>query len=390
MRKIRIFPTQDQQVTLKRWIGAARWTYNRTVHYLNQESTKGSRTLKDLRAHSVNAEALKSLNRHDLERVPYDIRDEGVRDARKALASNVAKQRLRKAKGLTLHFKLRYKCKKRLAQEGVVVHSKHWAHGKGAMFDLFGRLGSKLKSAEHLPENLGYDCRLVRTRLNQYWICIPQRQDEVLDETQVPDDTEPAVAALDPGVRTFMTVYDPSGLVCEWGAGDMTRIHRLCRTVDSLRTRWKYVRHRRRYRMKRAALRIHQKIRNLVDELHRKLIKWLATHYRCVLIPVFETQQMVKRKRGRQMHSKTARALCSWSHFRFRTNLHCKAKIAPWLEVIDTTEEVTSKTCGACGFIHAKLAGRKLFQCPNCSFEADRDVNGSRNILIRHLTRACL
>ena len=45
------------------------------------------------------------------------------------------------------------------------------------------------------------------------------------------------IVALDPGVRTFMTTYDPSGLAMEVGAGDMERVYRLCYILDDLMSR---------------------------------------------------------------------------------------------------------------------------------------------------------
>ena len=138
--------------------------------------------------------------------------------------------------------------------------------------------------------------------------------------------------------------------------------------------------------MKRAALRIRQELRNLVDEVHRKLSKWLCESYRVVLIPLFQTQQMVKKGAHRRLSSKTARAMCTWSHYRFRQTLISKAKMYPTTHIVETTEEFTSKTCGGCGVLNNKLGGKKIFTCGSCGFCSDRDFNGARNILIRHLT----
>ena len=46
-----------------------------------------------------------------------------------------------------------------------------------------------------------------------------------------------------------------------------------------------------------------------------------------------------------------------------------------------------SKTCGFCGYIHKKLGGSKVFCCPQCKTNLDRDINGARNILLRYLTK---
>ena len=47
------------------------------------------------------------------------------------------------------------------------------------------------------------------------------------------------------------------------------------------------------------------KMRNLVDELHKRCSKWLCECYGCVLIPKFESSQMVRRGK-RKIRSKTA------------------------------------------------------------------------------------
>ena len=66
-----------------------------------------------------------------------------------------------------------------------------------------------MKSAENLPAELHYDARLVMNRLGEFYLCIPQPL-EIWTENQGPTQSD-AVIALDPGVRTFITGYDPSG-----------------------------------------------------------------------------------------------------------------------------------------------------------------------------------
>ncbi|RHZ77360.1 hypothetical protein Glove_180g15 [Diversispora epigaea] len=41
-------------------------------------------------------------------------------------------------------------------------------------------------------------------------------------------------------------------------------------------------------------------------------------------------------------------------------------------------KEYTSKTCGCFGHIHQKLGGSKVFRCPSCPVELDRDINDAR------------
>ena len=129
-------------------------------------------------------------------------------------------------------------------------------------------------------------------------------------ESQAPEQALQSVVSLDPGVRTFMTAYSADGQIVEWGPGDATRISRLGCAYDSLvhRANAPGVVHRRRYKIKRASLRIQAKIRHIVDELHRKAAKWLCSNFRVVLIPVFETQQMITKEKDkkRTLNSKTS------------------------------------------------------------------------------------
>ncbi len=47
---------------------------------------------------------------------------------------------------------------------------------------------------------------------------------DVCPDGDLPERKHKAVLSLDPGVRTFMTGYDPLGRVWEWGNQDMQRI----------------------------------------------------------------------------------------------------------------------------------------------------------------------
>ena len=78
-----------------------------------------------------------------------------------------------------------------------------------------------------------------------------------------------------------MTGYCPTATCYEWGKADIGRIYQLCHAHDQLQSKWskKEIRHRKRYKMKRAARRIRKKIRNIVKDIHHKLGKWLCTNF---------------------------------------------------------------------------------------------------------------
>src|SRR2546430_14355088 len=173
------------------------------------------------------------------------------------------------------------------------------------------------------------------------------------------------------------------------GKGDINRMYRLCLHYDRIQSERDSIHgksnKRKRYKLRRCMLRIHKKIRNLVDECHRKFARWLCENHHVVLLPEFKTKNMVKRG-FRKIHSKTARQMMTWSHYRFRQYLLHKSREYPWCKVVICTEEYTSKTCGCCGVINRSLGSLKTFQCPSCGATIDRDVNGARNVLLKYIT----
>ena len=245
---------------------------------------------------------------------------------------------------------------------------------------------STLKGAEDIPEKAEAAGRFIRDRLGRMYLALA-RQVAKRSENQAPSSPE-SVVTLDSGVRTFQTTYDMSGLVTEWGKGDMKQLFKLCFVADKLQSSWKTKKRDKRRSIKMACDRVLFRIKNLVKEVHRKMATWLCENYRVVLIPKFETSRMVKRG-GRKIRSKTARGMLTWSHYAFRAMLKDKAELFPWVTIVECDEAYTSKTCGQCGHIHQKLGSSKTFRCPNCKYVADRDISAARNILLRYLSLHC-
>ena len=69
----------------------------------------------------------------------------------------------------------------------------------------------------------------------------------------------------------------------------------------------------------------------------------------------------------------------------------CADDVCVLAQVIECYEDYTSKTCGQCGALNEKLAGKKVFDCPqeDCDYKAGRDTSAARNILLRYLTLFC-
>lgn len=315
---------------------------------------------------------------------PYEVRDAAMVDLISAYESNFAKRR----KNPNFKFDIQYRSKK-LPQETIMIRGK--CLKKGVFYPkFFGK--EPLRSSELLPDSVDYDCKLVRNRLGHYYLCIPQPLVVASENQARPLER---IVALDPGIRTFHTAYDPSGSVIEFGKGDIGHIYRLFHYMDRLRSAIDTLPlglskgevrtriHKKRWRMRKAWHRLSHRVRCLVDECHKKIVHFLVTNYSVVLLPKFETSAMMSKKL-RKLTSKSVRAMATWSHYRFKQRLLFKRQEHPWCKVVVCDEAYTSMTCGQCGNLHRQLGRNKVFNCPNCKVELDRDINGARNILLKN------
>jgi putative transposase len=355
-RKIRIYPDKETYQLLKRFLGLSRHWYNLAVDELKKPGTRSDmRTVRQLQ---------KEVREPWEMDCPQRVREHAMADAVQAVKA--AKARFGR-EGRFHEVKWRTK-----RDRGQRFGFDRQSLSPGSLFR--GKYNIRFKQAEPLPDDLLEGCKLTFDgRHFHLVICVkaPIRQ---------PETQRLPVVALDPGVRTFITFYGEDG-VGKFGEGDFRRVYRLCRKLDSLYGMAAKAKCRRKRGFKRAAAKLRYRIRNLVDDLHRKTAAFLTDSFDAVLIPTFESSQMVKHG-DRRIRSKTARSMLTWAHFRFKQFLKHKAELKS-VRVIEVNEAYTSKTCSYCGRIH-NIGSRKVLTCA-CGVRVDRDFNGARGILLRAL-----
>lgn len=199
------------------------------------------------------------------------------------------------------------------------------------------------------------------------------------DVQPIPTDNQGRVVALDPGVRKMFTFFseDSFGFL---GTGANLIIQKLCFRLDKLIGKMSKVKCKQKRRMKKAADRIRAKIQNLVTELHHKIAHFLVTNFDVILLPTFETSQMVSKSR-RKIRSKSVRQMLTLSHYRFKEFLRWKS----WQynkKLIEVCEAYTSKTVSWTGEI-VKVGGSETIKSPSTGISMDRDLNGARGVFLR-------
>lgn len=201
--------------------------------------------------------------------------------------------------------------------------------------------------------------------------------DDKYNESQVMFSTKEDIIALDPGVRTFLTGYTLNKS-CDIGEGDAVKIFDLLDRCDKLSTE-EGMTEKEIETINTKKRKLRSKIKNMVDDLHWKSIKYLTSNYKCIIYPDFRTKGMMRKIKDKP----TKRKLQSLSFFKFKQRLIYKCKTQGKTLMI-MNEAYTSRTCSRCGFLNPKST-RKDFRCGGCDWMVDRDYNGARNIMIKTL-----
>jgi len=373
LKKVRFVPTKDQQVLLKEWMGASRFMYNRTVHVIEKEKQKVN--FFRIRNRLVPKKKLKERDAWLLQ-TPKNVRADSVKDVITAYKSAFTNMR----QGHIQRFHMRFRSKKHETSEWINIPKSSVAtteDGKAVhIFKQFMKSpltlkGDTLKSVDH-------DCKIHHNReTNRWYFLIPVKHSVAENQG-----TRKPIVSIDPGVKTFLTLYDPTGTVTKFAHDDMKNVivpHYLKTDgLISVATKCKSKKTKRNLKHRIAIRR--EKLKNRVHDIHTRVAKHLVTNYETVLIPDMGTSHMVKRMSGKT----NRRTLLGWSHYQFIQRLtYYGQKHRCNVQVV--TEEYTSKTCGSCGSLHPNLGNGDMYCCKKCGTCIDRDTNGARNILLKNM-----
>ena len=85
----------------------------------------------------------------------------------------------------------------------------------------------------------------------------------------------------------------------------------------------------------------------------------------------------------KKLSKENRRKISALSFYKFKQRLINKCKENNNTLFI-TNESYTSRTCCSCGHLNVPSTD-KVFTCKKCRYTIDRDINGSRNIMIKTL-----
>lgn len=333
-----MYPDAHQREILRLWMRSARHVYNKALEYFSQGNKPDwlavkSWMLKDLPAW--------------MENVPYQVKAIAVRDA----CMNFTQS----GKTGTARFRARNSAKQ------TIFVPKASATKRG----IYTRFLGRMDFAEDMPTPEG-DCRVILD-CGRWFVSVPAKVSAFPEHSG-------RIAALDPGIRNFVTFYslDSCGKL---GAGAFSRIYSLCKYLDDLNARMQAVSHKQRYKMRKAAERLRWKIRNLVEELQHKTAVFLVRNFDVIVWPEFSAEDW---------ESESMREILGSAHREFGEFLRAKAE-EYGAKVVTQSEEWTTHTCSWSGEI--RRAGKWI---RDEKITLDRDYNGARGIFLRALRESAI
>jgi len=342
-------------------------------HLCTDVSTLITKKTSDLRNFAKTLPKEQNLNVKDWEcNTPKEVRAGAVNDVCKAYKTGFANLKAGNINHFRLGFRKHYNTTKSIVIPKSFVSIRNG--GLRIAPDFFKdkcefRIGGRTLKKHKLLE-VKNDCRILKKNGN-YWIVIPVVIDVEKRKTPI------NYCGIDPGSRTFMTTFGNSG--CNEYKHDqilLDKLNKRIRILKSLRTRPREQNKRNKYR-KRALTKVENYKSNLIDELHWKTISDLLKVNDFVFYGNIKSHGIVKNGVNKQLN----RNLNDLKLYKFKERMLYKAKVLG-KNVFIVNEAYTTQTCSYCGNIY-KPGSSEVYNCSNCSRVTSRDVNASKNILMK-------
>ncbi len=358
---IQIFPNIEQKLILDKWIESYRLMMNETINlfktrlYNKDALNPNFRNIRTGHLYDIKKEIQKKskinnciIYSHTLD---YAIKD--ICTNVKSALTNYKNKNIKK-------FRIRYIKKKKPIQ-----------------LIKFEKTGFKIKEGKLYSNVMGFieseflnydiDCDFViMKKYNRYYLQLPV-------QTTITKNNIHKIIALDGGIRTFLTGYNPESVI-EICDNYKEKVIDKFKKLDKLNS--EMLINNRRKRM--AIGKRHFKIKNIVKELQWKTVNYLTENYDKIIMGDISTQSILK---NRKIDKMSKRYISSLNFYKFKQKLKYKCSIKnKQLKFLD--ESYTSKMCSSCGNLNNGQNKSKIFNCQSCGVILDRDNNGAKNIFI--------
>jgi IS605 OrfB family transposase len=315
---------------------------------------------------------------------PKDIRASAVKKACDAYITNLKKMR----KGKLRFFRMKHNedahpticipsATLRIQEEGVptkeqvikkenVICFFEKEFKKRGVMSTFHMGKRTLKKHKNL--DFRHDCELTY-RHGEFWLMVPVKV------VVPPKKTPETYTGIDPGVRTFMTTFGNDG--CKEFQHNQAVFDRLNKKLESCASK-RRGKHSGARIKKKYFYRYEKRKWNLIQELHHSVAGSLLKSYDVLFYGNIQSHGVVRNRRNRKVSNQRIQDL---KFYKFRMILQSKAEqLGKRVVLVD--EKYTTKTCSFCGMLN-EVGCSKIYSCDGCQRKVGRDVNASKNILMK-------
>jgi len=361
--KTPIYPNEKQKTILHKWFGAVQEVYNITNAYLKKNTNQDLLDIRTLRSllndklHSI--QKTNNINKHTLD---YSVSH--CIAMYKSAYTNLERGYIKEfdIKDLSID-KNRY---------NLVIEPQSFSKKINGIFTTtLGHMNSK----RSLKNIFKHNCILqYQKNTNRYFIIAPQDKQITFSKG-----TERyKKCGVDLGIRTFATIYTPEKVI-EISNNTNQVMDRYLKKIDNINSQ-KDRNILKETMYNKILKRYGNKIRNRVNDIHKKVAVFLTSNFKEINLGKFSTKSMISNTTS-NLKDIVKRRAQTLSFFKFNEFIQIMAKKYDCkVNVLD--EYKTSMTCHSCKNENKNVGSSKIYNCVNkqCKIKLGRDVNAAINI----------
>lgn len=366
--------SKTQRKIINKWMLAFRYMYNETLRVIKKRYYNGQKTIINFR--TLRNSIVKSIKQYTIKKFTIKIGNKNIKpnahmldDAIKLVCASYKSAFSNLRNGHITHFRIRYWRQKK--SKLMIKLEKTCFNNNTICKNIFGSLVKiKHNYGGHINlSNITHDCTIQWNRKNnKYYLFIPQ------DLNTIVDNNTHNYVGIDPGCRTFLTCYSKTH-INEFTI-NKKKYRRLFNLIDRMDNSDKPSRIKKRWRIKR-----YEKLKNLTNETHWKIINNLVQDHRYIFIGNMSVKSIISNKNS--VLSDMEKRICNqMAYYKFGQRLLYKCMTKKKCGRI-IHEAYTTKMCCKCKTIKEDLGGNSKYYCEVCDRTIMRDLNGAINIALK-------
>ena len=209
------------------------------------------------------------------------------------------------------------------------------------------------------------------SEINKYFLYVPQKvqQQENNDKKEF--------VSIDPGIRSLINGISENEAII-MGQNITEKIKDKFDKIKNLEKIDN--KSKRKYKIKRCK----EKLDNQIDDMHWKIINFLTSNYKNILLGNMSTKSIIRK--GSKFSGEYKKMIQKLRLYQFKQRLEYKCLLNK-VNYKEVKEHYTSMMCSNCGTLKKNLGSSKVYNCNHCKINIDRDINGARNIYFKRLLK---